>query len=330
MSHTARRTMAECWARQALDWPEAGFEPASADASFRNYYRISHGSQSFIVMDAPPPQEDVTPFIDIAVRLRRAGVHVPAIAAKDRERGFLLLEDLGTDPFHTVLNDQNADALFGDAMRALTAIQVRADPSGLPVYDAERLRSEMALFTEWFLARHWRVELSADELADWDRLGDLLVDSALNQAQVFCHRDYMPRNLMISEPNPGIIDFQDAVLGPISYDPVSLFRDAFLSWPQERVDTWLESYRQSGRAVGLPLPESAEQWRKDCDLMGMQRHLKVIGIFARICYRDGKPQYLEDAPRFFRYLDFAIARNPELAALGSLINTWRNRQKAST
>jgi len=278
-------------------------------------------------MDAPPERETLEPFIDVAGRLQRAGLHVPRILAEDRARGFLLLEDLGERPYHQVLDAENANPLFADAMQALTRIQTRAGHEGLPAYDAGRLMQELALFPDWFLTHHWRVEPSDAELDDWDLLCALLIRWALDQPQVFCHRDYMPRNLMVSDPNPGIIDFQDAVVGPISYDPVSLFRDAFISWPEARVDAWLEDYRLRGLEAGLPLPDSGEMWRRTCDFMGVQRHLKVIGIFARIRYRDGKPHYLEDVPRFFRYLDFAIARNPELAPLGRLLEDWRRRRQ---
>ena len=327
MTGPTRRTQAESWAAGRLGWTGWSAQPASADASFRSYYRIRCRNESFVIMDAPPERETLEPFIDVAGRLQRAGLHVPRILAEDRARGFLLLEDLGERPYHQVLDAENANPLFADAMQALTRIQTRAGHEGLPAYDAGRLMQELALFPDWFLTHHWRVEPSDAELDDWDLLCALLIRWALDQPQVFCHRDYMPRNLMVSDPNPGIIDFQDAVVGPISYDPVSLFRDAFISWPEARVDAWLEDYRLRGLEAGLPLPDSGEMWRRTCDFMGVQRHLKVIGIFARIRYRDGKPHYLEDVPRFFRYLDFAIARNPELAPLGRLLEDWRRRRQ---
>ena len=199
---------------------------------------------------------------------------------------------------------------------------------GLPEYDAALLLRELALFPDWFLARHWRVEPTEAELDDWEMVGMTLIRGALDQPQAFCHRDFMPRNLMVIEPpgrNPGILDFQDAVAGPIAYDPVCLFRDAFLSWPEDRVLAWLETYRRDAAAAGLPVPADPELWRRTCDLMGAQRHLKVLGIFARIRYRDGKPHYLDDAPRFFGYLAHAIARNPELAVLDGLLERWRAR-----
>lgn len=330
MSDPTRRRWAESWARQALGWPSAEFQPASADASFRSYYRICSGGHSYIIMDAPPERENLASFVEIAARLGAAGLHVPKIHAADRARGFLLLDDLGRQPFHHLLEAHNADALFGHAVQALIQMQRQTEAHGLPVYDAPLLLQELALFPDWFLAHHWNVEPSASELDDWDLLCALLIRWALDQPQVFCHRDYMPRNLMLNEPNPGIIDFQDAVLGPISYDPVCLFRDAFLSWPPDQVDAWLEQYRRLGLQAGLPLPESAAIWRRTCDFMSVQRHLKVLGIFARIRYRDGKPGYLEDAARFFAYLDHAIGRNPELSVLARLLQAWRDRAQGLT
>jgi aminoglycoside/choline kinase family phosphotransferase len=326
MSHD-RRQQAIAWAEQQLPADTWIVETVSSDASFRCYYRLSSVTDSFVVMDAPPDREPVHAFLDVAARLRDINVHAPTVHAADRERGFVLLEDLGQTPYHHVLNSDNAGTLFGDALHALRYMQAHASVSGLPIYDEGRLQQELSLFPDWFLARHWQVDVNSKEQQTWVGTCELLIQSALNQAQVFCHRDFMPRNLMLTEPNPGVIDFQDAVLGPISYDPVCLFRDTFLSWPEAQVDQWLEGYRTSGLASGLPLPESREQWQKTCDLMGVQRHLKVIGIFARICYRDGKPAYLDDAPRFFGYLQNAIARNPELKPLGKLLEAWRLRAK---
>lgn len=314
------------WVSDQLGCRRLKFTPASSDASFRRYFRIQAGDRSWIAMDAPPDHEDVGPFMDIAARLAGAGVHVPEILAADAERGFLLLSDLGDRPYHQVLDFGNADALFADAAAALLRFQCHADPAGLPQYDAALLLRELELFPDWFLRRHWRVEPSDSELDGWEMVCMTLIRWALDQPKVLCHRDYMPRNLMVTEPNPGIIDFQDAVLGPVSYDPVCLYRDAFLSWPEERVDAWLEDYRVKALERGLPLPESADLWRRSCDLMGTQRHLKVIGIFARIRYRDGKPLYLEDSPRFFRYLEHAIARNPELLEFQRLLKAWRARR----
>jgi len=324
-----RMNQARNWAADRLGWSEFTFEPASADASFRRYFRIASGVQSHIVMDAPPEREPVAAFIDIASRLQRAGLNVPPIEAADEDRGFLLLGDLGRHPWHRVLDAGNAEPYFDQALDVLVRMQRDTETRGLPDYDAGLLLRELMLFPDWFLAHHWQVEPDDAELDEWDMICALLVRWALDQPRVFCHRDFMPRNLMDCEHQPGILDFQDAVVGPISYDPVCLFRDAFLSWPEGDVDRWLEGYRQRALDASLPVPAGADLWRRTCDLMGIQRHLKVLGIFARIRYRDGKPHYLEDAPRFFGYLESAIARNPELAPLGRLIDAWRRRANVS-
>jgi aminoglycoside/choline kinase family phosphotransferase len=322
-----RALAAQQWALEQSGWPDAGFAAASADASFRRYFRLSRDAASRIVMDAPPDREPLDAFIDVAARLRAAGLHVPEILAEDRARGYLLLEDFGDRPWHRELTAENADAMFGDALGALLQMQSATATDGLPEYDAALLLRELELFPDWFLGRHWRVEPTEDELDEWEFICMTLVRWALDQARVFCHRDFMPRNLMLCAPNPGILDFQDAVRGPVSYDPVCLFRDAFLSWPPEQVDGWLEDYRQRALGQGLAVPADADLWRRTCDLMGAQRHLKVLGIFARIRYRDGKPHYLEDAPRFFGYLQQAIGRNPELAPLAGLLKAWGARAR---
>ncbi len=324
MTQDARRQRGAQWACEHTGWADARLEVVSADASFRRYFRLRHGNRSMVLMDAPPESEPLDAFIDIAERLA-PWVHVPTIHAADRDNGYLLLEDLGDSPYHQILTDDNADELFDAAVTALIRIQTEVPTDGLPEYDAGRLMQELALFPDWFLARHWQVEPDDDELDRWDLICATLIRWALDQPRVFCHRDFMPRNLMQADPNPGIIDFQDAVIGPISYDPVCLFRDAFLSWPVERVDGWLEDYRARALAAGLAVPESADLWRRSCDLMGAQRHLKVLGIFARIAYRDGKPHYLDDAARFFGYLAEAIRRNPELSDLGALLKGWQAR-----
>jgi len=320
-----RMEQAREWAGRMLAWTEFDFEPASADASFRRYFRARRGRDTAIVMDAPPELEPLAPFIDIQSRLAQAGLHVPRILAEDRQNGFLLIDDLGTRPWHTVLDPDNAPGLFDEAVAALIRMQTRTKTEGLPGYDAGLLLSELALFPDWFLARHWRVEPTESELDDWELVCMTLIRWALDQPRVFCHRDFMPRNLMMADPNPAIIDFQDAVIGPISYDPVCLFRDAFLSWDTNFVDDRLERYRTRAATAGLPVPDDPRLWRRTCDLMGTQRHLKVLGVFARIRYRDGKPRYLEDEPRFISYLGQAIARNPELQPLDALLKSWRAR-----
>ncbi|MFC3609437.1 aminoglycoside phosphotransferase family protein [Stutzerimonas tarimensis] len=312
---------ARCWG----DVPEGQLSPASSDASFRRYFRWEGGGRSLILMDAPPPQEDCRPFVKVAGLLAAGGVHVPEVLAADLDRGFLLLDDLGRQTYLDVIDESNADALFADAIEALLRFQCQPVAAPLPGYDEALLRRELQLFPEWYVERHLQAPFTGEQEAAWQRVCRLLIDSALAQPQVLVHRDYMPRNLMVSEPNPGVLDFQDAVLGPLSYDVTSLFKDAFLSWPEERVQGWLESYWEQARAHGLPVPEHFADFQRASDLMGAQRHLKVIGIFARICHRDGKPRYLEDVPRFFSYLRTVLGRRPELAELGALLDELESR-----
>jgi len=299
--------------------PAAQLTAASSDASFRRYFRWQGGERSLIVMDAPPPQEDCRPFVKVAQMLDQAGVHVPQILASDLERGFLLLTDLGRQTYLDVIDQGNAEQLFEDAVEALLKFQLHPVAQPMPAYDEALLRRELQLFPEWYVQRHLGHSFSEAQQAAWERICRQLIDSALAQPRVLVHRDYMPRNLMISEPNPGVLDFQDAVLGPVSYDITSLFKDAFLSWPEAQVRAWLEGYWHKARAAGVTLPESLDEFLRASDLMGLQRHLKVIGIFARICHRDGKPRYLADVPRFFAYIEAVLARRPELAELQQLL-----------
>ena len=301
------------------DAPAVALTPASSDASFRRYFRWETPERSFILMDAPPPQENCRPFVNIAAVLAEAGVHVPDILAADLDQGFLLLSDLGRQTYLDVIDPDNADQLFADAIEALLTLQANAVPSDLPAYDQALLRRELQLFPEWYVQQHLGHVLTADEQQLWERTCQVLIESALAQPTVLVHRDYMPRNLMVSQPNPGVLDFQDAVVGPVTYDITSLFKDAFLSWPEERVLGWLQGYWEMARDRGIPVQESFDTFHRASDLMGVQRHLKVIGIFARICHRDGKPRYLGDVPRFFAYLDTVLARRPELAELKQLL-----------
>lgn len=313
-----------------LGWaPAAGgrLTPASSDASFRRYFRWESEGRSLILMDAPPPQEDCRPFVRMAQMLASAGVHVPKILAADLERGFLLLDDLGRQTYLDVIDADNADDLFEDAVQALLAFQRLPLDADLAHYDDALLRRELQLFPDWYLQRELGVSLDGERLAAWQRISTLLIGSALAQPQVLVHRDFMPRNLMLSAPNPGVLDFQDAVYGPVTYDITCLFKDAFLSWPEARVRGWLEGYWRRARDAGIPLPGELDDFLRASDLMGVQRHLKVIGIFARICHRDGKPRYLGDVPRFFRYIEAVIARRPELAELGELIASLPNPEK---
>jgi hypothetical protein len=301
--------------------PTATLTSASSDASFRRYFRWQGAGRSLIVMDAPPPQEDCAPFVKMAHLLAEARLNVPQILAADLERGFLLLNDLGRQTYLDVINESNADALFADAVQALLAFQQLPMDTPLPSYDDALLRRELQLFPEWYVQRHLGVEFNEQQQAMWQRVSQLLIDSALAQPRVLVHRDYMPRNLMLSEPNPGVLDFQDAVYGPVTYDVTCLFKDAFLSWSEARVHGWLEGYWQQARAAGIPVQGELEDFLRASDLMGVQRHLKVIGIFARICHRDGKPRYLGDVPRFFSYIEAVLARRPELAELAELLGS---------
>ena len=298
--------------------PPATLTAARSDASFRRYFRWAGEDRTFIVMDAPPPQENCQPFVDIARLLTQSGINVPKIYAEDLTRGFLLLSDLGAKTYLDVINSDNADGLFADALEALLAFQQLPMDAPLPRYDEALLRRELELFPEWYVRRHLGIEFDERQQALWQRISTLLIDSALAQPQVLVHRDFMPRNLMLSIPNPGVLDFQDAVYGPVTYDITCLFKDAFLSWPEERVHTWLNDYWQLAAPLGIPVGDDFDAFWRDSDLMGVQRHLKVIGIFARICHRDGKPRYLADVPRFFSYIEAVIARRPELAELAEL------------
>jgi hypothetical protein len=303
--------------------PPATLTAASSDASFRRYFRWEGEGRSFVVMDAPPPQENCKPFVDIAWLLAKSGINVPIIYAEDLERGFLLLNDLGNKTYLDVIDSENADDLFKDAVQALLAFQQLPMDAPLPSYDVALLRRELELFPEWYVGRELGIQFDQKQLALWQRVSDLLIESALDQPKVLVHRDYMPRNLMLSEPNPGVLDFQDAVYGPVTYDVTCLFKDAFLSWPDARVRGWLEDYWQQAGKLGIPVQSDFEDFLRASDLMGVQRHLKVIGIFARICHRDGKPRYLGDVPRFFAYIEAVLSRRPELVELAELLASLR-------
>lgn len=314
------------------DWgavPPATLTAASSDASFRRYFRWEGEGRSLIVMDAPPPQENCKPFVDIAFLLAKSGINVPKIYAEDLERGFLLLNDLGNQTYLDVINGENADDLFDDALQALLAFQQLPMVAPLPSYDVALLRRELELFPEWYVKRELGIEFDSAQQQLWQQACELLIDSALAQPKVLVHRDYMPRNLMLSAPNPGVLDFQDAVYGPVTYDVTCLFKDAFLSWPEVRVRGWLENYWQQAGALGIPVQPDFEDFLRASDLMGVQRHLKVIGIFARICHRDGKPRYLGDVPRFFAYIEAVVARRPELAPLDELLGSLRQSAGAT-
>lgn len=309
--------------------PLYSLAPASADASFRRYFRAvldgawsgAPGERSLIVMDAPPAHEDCRPFIHVAQLLAAAGVHAPRVVASDVERGFLLLTDLGTTTFASALDAASAPHLYGDAIDALVRWQRASREHELPTYDDALLRRELALFPDWYVARHLGHPLSPAERDALERTFALLLANNLAQPRVFVHRDYHSRNLMVSAPNPGVLDFQDAVYGPITYDLVSLLRDAYVEWDEELQLDWAIRYWERARAEALPVrADFADFWR-DFEWMGVQRQLKVLGIFARLKHRDGKSRYVEDMPRVLRYVQRAAARYRELDALSALLDT---------
>lgn len=295
--------------------------PLFGDASFRRYFRLTLGDGATrIAMDAPPPQEDCRPYVDICGRLETAGVHVPHIHAQDLERGFLLLEDLGDVQYLDRLDAENAARLYGDALGALSAMQACASTVGLPFYDESLLRMELELFRDWLCRQHLGLTLSDEENGMLDELFALLIENGVEQPQHFVHRDYHSRNLMIVPSHgPGVIDFQDAVVGPITYDLVSLLKDAYISWPLQQVDLWAEGYAELAVQSGLMTQQHEEKFQRWFDLMGVQRHIKVAGIFARLYRRDGKQGYLEDIPLVLDYILAMVDRYPELGAAGELI-----------
>ncbi|MDO5610808.1 MAG: phosphotransferase [Pseudomonadota bacterium] len=308
------------WARSVLAAPALELERASTDAGFRSYWRSVGITPSRIVMDSPPDKEDVRPWLAIRALLDAHGVRVPEVLQQDTEAGFLLLEDLGANTYLHDINADNADQLFDGAIDQLLKLQAAPPPTDLPHYDEAMLARELRLFDDWFCTTHLGLTLDCGEMETLDASYRFLIDTALAQPQILVHRDFMPRNLMQADHGPAVLDFQDAVVGPIAYDALSLFKDAFLSWPAARVDGWLRHYHARAAGAGLPVP-ALDQFLRDADLIGVQRHLKVIGIFARLHHRDGKPKYLADVPRFFAYLDDVLPRYPQLAGLADFINT---------
>jgi N-acetylmuramate 1-kinase len=315
-----RREMLGRWLAAQLRGARFALSPASEDASFRRYFRAAlEDGRSFVVMDAPPEHEDCRPFVRIARLLREAGVHAPQVHAQDLDQGLLLLDDLGTRTYLQELNAQNAAQLFGAATDALVRWQLATRAGELPPYDEALLRRELQLFPDWYLDKHLRKKINSEEGIVLGKTFDLLVKSALAQPKVYVHRDYMPRNLMVCEPNPGVLDFQDAVEGPVTYDIVCLLRDAFISWDEERVLDWTVRYWQKARKANLPVDADFGEFWRALEWMGLQRHLKVLGIFARINYRDGKPKYLADTPRFIAYALSVAKRYRDLAPLARLL-----------
>jgi len=318
----ARRDALQRWLQSELRGARFSLAPASEDASFRRYFRATlDDGRSFVAMDAPPDKEDCRPFVRVAGLLRDAGVHAPRVEAQDLAQGFLLLSDLGTRTYLQALSaGAPAAPLFADATDTLIRWQLASRPDVLPPYDEALLRREMQLFPDWYVARHRGRPLREEQKQALEGIFSTLARSALAQPKVYVHRDYMPRNLMVCEPNPGVLDFQDAVSGPIPYDMVSLLRDAFLSWEEDQVLDWTARYWEKAKRAGLPVDADFGEFWRAFEWMGLQRHLKVLGIFARINYRDGKPKYLEDTPRFIAYARRAAERYRELAPLARLLD----------
>jgi hypothetical protein len=319
----ARLTALNRWVVDDLGFTASRIEPASADASFRRYFRLTRDSYSYIVMDAPPDKEDLGPFLRVAEILAGIGLSVPLVLARDLSAGLLLLTDLGSRLYLDELGaNRSVDGLYADALDALARMQNAGRPfaSLLPAYDARLLAKEMELFPDWFLRRHLGIDVDAALRATLSRLFDVLTASALSQPVTFVHRDYHSRNLMVlTEGNPGIIDFQDAVAGPLTYDLVSLLKDCYVVWPAARVRAWALQYRERLIQAGFGLEAGETEFMRWFDLMGLQRHIKVLGIFCRLFYRDGKSQYLRDLPRELHYAETAAAAYPETAEFAQFL-----------
>lgn len=310
------------WAQRTLGARHLELRPASADASFRRYFRVSRGDASFIVMDAPPGKESTRPYVRAARRLRELGLNVPRVIASDPERGFVLVSDLGDTSYLDALTPGTVERLYGDATAALALLQAgtSAEPEFFPPYDAPLLRRELELFPQWFLQRHLGLAGEPERARRLDAAFAQLVARALEQPRVWVHRDYHSRNLMVTaQDNPGILDFQDAVCGPVTYDLVSLLRDCYIDWPEDDVQRWARAYHALARRSGLPVGDDDDRFVEWFDWMGVQRHLKAVGIFARLYHRDGKDGYLRDIPRTLGYVERVCRRYPALAPLHAVV-----------
>jgi len=329
----ARLAELTAWAARTLGTTDFAIAPASEDASFRRYFRISlrsavafaHGATTLIAMDAPPEKEDSRPFVHVAALLRAGGVNAPEVLAAALDLGFLLLSDLGDRTYLRELDRASAPALYSDAIDALILWQRASREGELPPYDEALLRRELDLFPDWYVARHLGTTLAPAQRNVLENAFRLVLDNNLAQPRVYVHRDYHSRNLMVATPNPGVLDFQDAVHGPITYDLVSLLRDAYIAWDEERQIDWAVRYWERARKAALPVaPDFAEFWR-DFEWMGVQRQIKVLGIFARLCHRDGKSGYLADMPRVMAYLRGACQRYGALRPLSGLLDELEDR-----
>ncbi len=315
------------WLQRVLEGASFTLAPASADASFRRYFRVTLPDRTLIAMDAPPEHENCAPFLHVAQVLGDAGVHVPKVMAQDLSQGFLLLTDLGNTTYLSALNPASAAGLYADATDALIRIQLASKPEVFPNYDHALLTREMRLLPDWYVTRHLKLSLDDKQSATLQQTFDLLNRNILGQGQVYVHRDYHSRNLMVCEgDNPGILDFQDAVYGAITYDLVSLFKDAYIRWEEDQVLDWVVRYWQKAKQAGLPVPGDIADFYRDFEWMGVQRHIKVLGIFARLYHRDGKEGYLKDMPLVADYLRRACDRYIELRPFLRLLDQWENRQ----
>jgi len=301
-----RQSAAASWAADSLGLDQVRLEPVSGDASFRRYFRFNDGNRSIILMDAPPEKEDSAPFVDIASRLRSAGLQAPDILRFDLEQGFGLLEDFGDTLYKELLSEDSVNMLFPALFDLLNGMASNVDTDGLPAYSEDALLQELNLFKTWYLELHRKRPLRGNEATAWEHACQLLVDLALEQPQVFVHKDFHSCNLLQTESGPGIIDFQDGVRGPISYDFVSLIWDRYIAWPRPRLEAWMKDIHTI-----LPIDCSIGEWVRYCDWMGLQRNLKIVGIFARLKHRDGKQGYVEMIPRFYQYLLDVLPRYTE-------------------
>lgn len=322
----SRQLALNTWLEKTLQHADFRLTSASADASFRRYFRVHLADKTLIAMDAPPSHENCEPFVRIARLFANAGMHVPEVIAEDLAQGFLLLSDLGDVTYLSQLNDATAPALYHDASLALIKLQLASKPDVLPNYDEALLTREMQLFPDWYISKHLNITLDDRQQQDLQKMFSLLNQNILAQGQVFVHRDYHSRNLMVCDNNPGVLDFQDAVYGAITYDLVSLLKDAYISWDEEKIIDWSVRYWQAAKKQGLPVPADFSEFYRDFEYMGAQRHIKVLGIFARLYHRDGKDGYLKDMPLVMHYLYKVSERYIELKPLLRLLDVLENKQ----
>ena len=317
-----RQQLIQSWLNTLFPQLSPVLTPASADASFRRYFRATlNNGDHYIVMDAPPQHEDCLPFIKVAALFASAGINVPRVLHQDLVQGFLLLTDLGDATYLSALNLDNAHALYMDAVNALIQIQLASQVDVLPVYDRDMLARELQLFPDWYVTQHLGTTLTDTQNQQLQQVFYALLDNNTAQPQVYVHRDYHSRNLMVSTPNPGVLDFQDAVYGPITYDLVSLFKDAYITWDEEVILDWVIRYWEQARKAGLPVATDFGEFYRDFEWMGLQRHLKVLGIFARLAHRDGKDGYLENLPAVLNHVRRTAGRYREFGSLVKLLDT---------